>query len=85
MALLSFLSFAAPGAWAQPSPAVFNDKDILDGYVPERSWMAGVTATKKLKPSSSEWVDSKEGPPPAPSRKGRSQSLPSQDVKVRVG
>lgn len=60
-------------------------KDILDGYVPERSWMVGVTATKKLKPSSSEWVDSKEGPPPAPSRKGRSQSLPSQDVKVRVG
>ncbi len=60
-------------------------KDILDGYVPERSWMVGVTATKKLKPSSSEWVDSKEGPPPAPSRKGRSQSLPGQDVKVRVG
>ena len=59
-------------------------KDIVDGYVPERSWMVGVTATKKLKPSSSEWVDTEEGPPPAPSRKGRSQSLPAQDVKVRV-
>ncbi|HRY10715.1 MAG: hypothetical protein H6528_08620 [Actinobacteria bacterium] len=59
-------------------------KDILDGYVPERSWMVGVTATKKLKPSSSEWIDTKEGPPPAPKRPGRSQSLPAKDVKVRV-
>jgi len=59
-------------------------KDILDGYVPERSWMAGVTATKRLKPSSSDWVHSKEGPPPAPAKKRRSQSLPGPDVKVRV-
>lgn len=60
-------------------------KDVLSGYVPERSWMIGVTATKKLKPSSSDWVDSKEGPPPAPRKdKGKAQSLQKKDVRVRV-
>jgi glycerophosphoryl diester phosphodiesterase len=60
-------------------------KDILDGYVPERSWMVGVTGTKKLKPSSSDWVESKEGPPPAPKKKARAQSLQKQEVRIRVG
>jgi glycerophosphoryl diester phosphodiesterase len=60
--------------------------DIIDGYVPQRSWMLGVTATKTLKPSSSDWVTSQEGPPPAPSgKKPRSQSLQEQDIKVRRG
>jgi len=61
-------------------------EDIVAGYIPERSWMVGVTATKRLKPSSSDWVDSKEGPPPAPkkAKKGNAQSLPKKDVKVKV-
>ena len=61
-------------------------EDIVSGYIPERSWMVGVTATKRLKPSSSDWVDSKEGPPPAPkkAKKGNAQSLPKKDVKVKV-
>ncbi len=60
-------------------------EDIVAGYVPERSWMVGVTATKRLKPSSSDWIDSKEGPPPAPKKtKKKTQSLQKKDVKVRV-
>lgn len=59
-------------------------EDIISGYVPERSWMAGVTATKSLKPSSSDWVDSREGAPPAPAKRpGKAQSLPAKDVRVQ--
>jgi glycerophosphoryl diester phosphodiesterase len=61
-------------------------EDIVAGYVPERSWMVGVTATKRLKPSSSDWVDSKEGPPPAPKKtKKKAQSLQKKDVRIRRG
>lgn len=59
-------------------------EDIVSGYVPERSWMAGVTATSRLKPSASDWVDSVEGPPPAPRKKVRAQTLQKRPVKVRV-
>ena len=58
-------------------------EDIVSGYVPERSWMAGVTATTTLKPSSSDWVDSREGAPPQPRKQpGKAQSLPVKDVRV---
>jgi hypothetical protein len=60
-------------------------EDIVAGYVPERSWMAGVVQTKKYKPSSSDWVDSQEGPPPSPKKaKTKTQSLVKKDVKIRV-
>lgn len=59
-------------------------EDILTGYVPQRSWMAGVSATKTLKPASSDWVDTAEGAPPQPKKKKtRTQVLQKQDVRVR--
>ena len=57
-------------------------EDIISGYVPQRSWMVGVTPTKQLKGSSSDWVKSEEGA--APTGKSRNaQSLPGTDVRVR--
>jgi len=57
-------------------------EDIISGYVPQRSWMVGVTPTKQLKGSSSDWVKSEEGA--APTGKSRkAQSLPGTDVRVR--
>ncbi|MEZ5185352.1 MAG: glycerophosphodiester phosphodiesterase family protein [Candidatus Nanopelagicales bacterium] len=58
-------------------------EDVLTGYVPERSWMAGVTQTKKYKPSSSDWVVSKEGPPPSAKGKKKAQILQKKDVRIR--
>lgn len=57
-------------------------EDIVTGYVPKRSWMAGVTATKTLKPSSSDWVDTAEGVAPQPKKRTRPQTLQKQDVRV---
>jgi hypothetical protein len=57
-------------------------EDIISGYVPQRSWMAGVTATKRLKPSSSDWVRTEEGAVP-PGKSRGAQSLPGADVRVR--
>lgn len=61
--------------------------DIVAGYVPERSWMVGVTQTTKYKPSSSDWVDSQDGPPPTPKKakpSKKAQSMQTKDVKIRV-
>lgn len=59
-------------------------EDIISGYVPQRSWMVGVTPTKQLKASSSDWVKSEEGAAPT-GRSRKSQSLPGTDVRVRRG
>lgn len=56
--------------------------DIVTGYVPQRSWMAGVTATKTLKGSSSDWVETTEGAVRAPKKRTRTQTLQKQDVRV---
>lgn len=59
-------------------------EDIISGYVPERAWRVGVTATKTLKPSASSWVNTAQGSvPQARSGNGRAQSLPHADVRVR--
>lgn len=61
--------------------------DVLAGYLPERRWMVGVTADETLRPTSSDWIRSEEGPPPAPKKpkKSKAASLGNQDVTVRVG
>jgi glycerophosphoryl diester phosphodiesterase len=58
-------------------------EDIISGYVPERAWRVGVTATKTLKPSSSSWVTTAEGSVPQSRSNGQAQSLPQADVRVR--
>lgn len=58
-------------------------EDILSGYVPQRSWMVGVTGTRTLKPSSSDWVQSRAGAVPKARSSGKAQSLPGTDVRVR--
>lgn len=58
-------------------------EDIVSGYVPERSWRVGVTATKTLKPTASNWIRTDEGATPTRRSPGMAQSLPGQDVRVR--
>ncbi len=58
-------------------------EDIISGYVPQRSWMVGVTASKQLKPSSSDWIDTREGEVPTARKSQGAQQLPSNEVRVR--
>jgi hypothetical protein len=59
-------------------------EDIISGYVPQRSWMVGVTGTRRLKPSSSNWIETREAPvPTARKSRGSAQSLPANEVRVR--
>lgn len=74
----------SPGKKGVFSVTVQVREDIVSGYVPQRSWMVGVTATNTLKPSASDWVDTREGAVPTARRSsGQAQSLPAQDVRVR--
>ena len=60
-------------------------EDIVAGYIPERSWMVGVTATKRLKPRVPDWVDSKEGPPPAPKKAKKGNARACQEGRQGQG
>jgi hypothetical protein len=60
-------------------------KDILSGYIPQRQWMVGVTGTSRFKPSSSDWVVTEEGPPPAPRKKSSAQGLQKREVTIKAG
>lgn len=63
-------------------------EDVLSGYVPARSWMVGVTATGTLRPSSSTWLRTEEGTPPARPKasvkKNKVTSLTTKDVRIKV-
>lgn len=58
-------------------------EDIISGYVPQRSWMVGVTGTKTLKPSSSDWLQTQEGGVPQAGGGRSAQFLPDAEVRVR--
>ena len=59
-------------------------EDIISGYVPQRAWRVGTTASKTLKPSASDWITTQEGSvPQSKSSSGQAQSLPTRDVRVR--
>ncbi len=58
-------------------------EDIVSGYVPERAWRVGVTASSTLKPSASKWVTTAEGAAPERVSLGQAKDMPKADVKVR--